>query len=299
LLREDSGVSDLAIEVRGLVKTYGQLRAVDGLDLEVHTGQCVALLGPNGAGKTTTTEILEGYRQPDSGHVRVLGQDPGKAHQSWKARIGIVLQQVSDLSDLTVRESVRHFAGYYPDSRDVDDVIEAVGLVEKADSRGRTLSGGQRRRLDVALGIVGRPDLLFLDEPTTGFDPEARREFWSLIASLKSEGTTILLTTHYLDEAETLAEKVGVINKGRVVAFDTPASLGGRHQGLARVSWLEDGIARSEETPTPTALIGELAARLGGEVPELSVIRPSLEDTYLSLVDSTVEDSVTGPGVEQ
>lgn len=277
--------ADLAIEVEGLVKAYGQLRAVDGLDLRVERGQCVALLGPNGAGKTTTTEILEGYRKRDSGRVSVLGHDPGSAHQAWKSRIGIVLQQVADLADLTVRESVAHFAGYYANPRNIDEVIEWVGLSAKATTRGRTLSGGQRRRLDVALGIIGRPELLFLDEPTTGFDPEARREFWALIESLKSEGTTILLTTHYLDEAEALADKVGVINRGRVVAFDDPADIGGRQQGTARVSWVESGVAREEQTATPTALVLKLAARLGGEVPELSIARPSLEDTYLALVD--------------
>ncbi len=275
----------LAIEVRGLEKAYGELRAVDGVDLQVRTGQCVALLGPNGAGKTTTTEILEGYRRRDAGDVRVLGVDPEHAGRAWRARLGIVLQQVSDLSELTVRESVAHFAGYYPDPRPVDEVIEWVGLAEKADSRGRTLSGGQRRRLDVALGIVGRPELLFLDEPTTGFDPEARREFWSLIESLKAEGATILLTTHYLEEAEALADMVGVINRGRLVAFDTPAHLGGRQTGLAHVSWVEDGRPVTRATDTPTALVLELAARLGGEVPHLAVTRPSLEDMYLGLVD--------------
>ena len=192
---------ETAIQVVGLTKAYGQLRAVDGLDLQVERGQCVALLGPNGAGKTTTTEILEGYRHRDTGDVHVLGVDPAKADRRWRTRVGIVLQQVGDLSELTVRESLNHFAGYYPNARSVDEVLDRVGLTEKADARGRTLSGGQRRRLDVGLGIIGRPELLFLDEPTTGFDPEARREFWALIESLKSEGVTILLTTHYLDEA--------------------------------------------------------------------------------------------------
>jgi ABC-2 type transport system ATP-binding protein len=281
---------DAAIRVRDLTKTYGGLRAVDGLDLDVLLGQCVALLGPNGAGKTTTTEILEGYRKRDSGEVSVLGADPGRADRRWRSRIGIVLQQVGDLGDLTVRESLRHFAGYYPDPRAVDDVLEQVGLTAKADARGRTLSGGQRRRLDVALGIIGRPELLFLDEPTTGFDPEARREFWSLIEALKAEGTTILLTTHYLQEAETLADLVGVINRGRLVAFDPPGELGGRHTGGALVSWSEDGAARSQETDSPTALVAELSRRFGGEVPNLSVTRPTLEDVYLSLVDADAED---------
>lgn len=275
-----------AIEVSGLVKTYGELRAVDGVDLSVPTGQCVALLGPNGAGKTTTVEILEGYRSRDSGDVRVLGSDPQHADRAWRARIGIVLQQVSDLQDLTVEESVRHFAGYYASPRDPLQVIAAVGLTEKTRARVRNLSGGQRRRLDVALGIIGRPELLFLDEPTTGFDPEARREFWGLIDSLKTEGTTILLTTHYLEEAEALADSVAVINRGRVVAAGDTAGLGGRHAGLATVTWQEDGAVRSVSTATPTQVVSELSARFaGGEIPQLQVLRPTLEDTYLSLVE--------------
>ncbi len=275
--------------MRGLAKAYGTLRAVDGLDLDVEPGQCVALLGPNGAGKTTTTEILEGYRHRDAGEVRVLGVDPARGDRHWRARIGIVLQQVGDLGELTVRESLRHFAGYYPDPRPVDEVLEQVGLAAKADARGRTLSGGQRRRLDVGLGIVGRPELLFLDEPTTGFDPEARREFWTLVETLKDEGATILLTTHYLEEAEALADRVGVITRGRLVAFDPPGELGGRHTGSARVRWTEDGQPRSEETEEPTALVAALAARFGGEVPNLTVTRPTLEDMYLALVDEPAE----------
>ena len=277
--------TDAVIRVSGLAKTYGDLHAVDGIDLIVERGQCVALLGPNGAGKTTTTEILEGYRQRDAGDVHVLGVDPARADRHWRTRIGIVLQQVSDLSDLTVRESLSHFAGYYPNPRPVDEVLEQVGLAAKADSRGRTLSGGQRRRLDVGLGIIGRPELLFLDEPTTGFDPEARREFWSLIRALRAEGATILLTTHYLEEAEALADMVGVINRGRMVAFDPPHELGGRHTGQARVTWTEGDEPRSEETDSPTSLIAELSARFGGEVPNLAVARPTLEDMYLELVD--------------
>ena len=277
--------TDAVIQVSGLAKTYGDLHAVDGIDLIVERGQCVALLGPNGAGKTTTTEILEGYRQRDAGDVHVLGVDPGRADRHWRTKIGIVLQQVSDLSDLTVRESLSHFAGYYPDPRPVEEVLAQVGLTAKADSRGRTLSGGQRRRLDVGLGIIGRPELLFLDEPTTGFDPEARREFWALIEALREEGATILLTTHYLEEAEALADMVGVINRGRMVAFDPPHELGGRHTGQARVTWTDDGEPRSQETDSPTSLIAELSARFGGEVPNLAVARPTLEDMYLDLVD--------------
>ncbi|MGV1003977.1 MAG: ABC transporter ATP-binding protein [Candidatus Nanopelagicales bacterium] len=275
----------LAIEVRGLTKIYGQTRAVDDLDLIVQSGQCVALLGPNGAGKTTTTEILEGYRKRDAGTVQVLGEDPQHAGRAWKARIGIVLQQVADLSELTVGEALRHFAGFYPAPRPAAEVCAAVGLSEKVDARVRTLSGGQRRRLDVGLGIIGRPELLFLDEPTTGFDPEARREFWELVSRLKQEGATILLTTHYLEEAEALADQVGVINHGRVVAFGEPASLGGRQRGLAQVSWWEGGTRHVEATATPTALVSQLAGRFAGEIPELAVRRPSLEDIYLELVD--------------
>ncbi len=281
---------DPVVRVNGLAKVYGELRAVDGIDLTVNRGQCVSLLGPNGAGKTTTTEILEGYRQRDAGDVEVLGVDPQRADRHWRTRIGIVLQQVSDLSDLTVRESLTHFAGYYPDPRPVDEVLHQVGLAAKADDRGRTLSGGQRRRLDVGLGIIGRPELLFLDEPTTGFDPEARREFWALIEALKQEGATILLTTHYLEEAEALADMVGVINRGRLVAFDPPGELGGRNTGQARVTWNEQGQSRAQDTVTPTALIAELAQRFGGEVPQLAVARPTLEDMYLGLVDQDSEE---------
>ncbi len=282
---------DPVVRVSGLAKVYGELRAVDGIDLTIDRGQCVSLLGPNGAGKTTTTEILEGYRQRDAGDVEVLGVDPQRADRHWRTRIGIVLQQVSDLSDLTVRESLTHFAGYYPDPRPVEEVLHQVGLTAKADDRGRTLSGGQRRRLDVGLGIIGRPELLFLDEPTTGFDPEARRDFWSLIDSLKQEGATILLTTHYLEEAEALADMVGVINRGRLVAFDPPGELGGRNTEQARVTWTEQGRSRAQDTSTPTALVAELAQRFGGEVPDLAVTRPTLEDMYLGLVDrDTGED---------
>jgi ABC-2 type transport system ATP-binding protein len=279
-------VPDLAIRVRGLVKTYGELHAVDGLNLQVNTGQCVAMLGPNGAGKTTTTEILAGYRHRDAGDVHVLGVDPAEGGRAWRARIGIVLQQVADLTELSVREALDHFAVYYPDPRPVAEVIESVGLSAKASSRVGALSGGQRRRLDVGLGIIGRPELLFLDEPTTGFDPEARREFWQLIDSLKAEGATILLTTHYPEEAEAVADLVGVIDRGRLVAFGSPETLGGRQMGQARVSWMEGGRPQEEATDTPTALIAALAARLGGEIPGLTVARPSLEDTYLSLVDA-------------
>src|SRR3954469_13468641 len=200
-----------AIEVTGLRKSYRGHEAVAGIDLAVARGEVFALLGPNGAGKTTTVEILEGHRRRSGGEVRGLGADPGTAGRAWRARIGIVLQDADDAADLTVREMVRHVAGFYPDPRPADEVIKLVDLVGKSDSKIRALSGGQRRRVDVALGIVGRPELLFLDEPTTGFDPAARRQFWDLIRALAAEGTTILLTTHYLEEAEALADRLAVL----------------------------------------------------------------------------------------
>jgi len=273
-----------AISVVNLTKRYGDHQALDGISFEVADGECVALLGPNGAGKTTATEILEGYRHADSGEARVLGVDPQHGDLVWRARLGIVLQTSRDLGDLTVREAVRHFARYYPSPRDPDEVIASVGLTEKAHDRNDKLSGGQRRRLDVALGVIGRPDVLFLDEPTTGFDPEARREFWELIDALKAEGTTILLTTHYLEEAEHLAERVAVIASGRIIACDAPSKLGGRNSGHAIVSWVEGGDERSERTDSPTRLVNELATRFPGEIPDLTVRRPTLEDTYLTLL---------------
>ncbi|TKK90245.1 ABC transporter ATP-binding protein [Herbidospora galbida] len=268
------------MHVRGLTKRYGEVQAVGGLDLDIHTGEVFAILGPNGAGKSTTVEILEGYRKRDAGEVSVLGVDPGQATSAWRARVGIVLQTANDAAELTVRETVRHFARYYPHSKDPDEVIAKVGLTDKAGARIRQLSGGQRRRVDVALGIVGRPELVFLDEPTTGFDPEARRQFWDLIRSLAAEGTTIVLTTHYLDEAEALADRVAVIAKGRIVAEGTPQTLGGRATASARVTWA-DGYA---ETDTPTALVRTLADKYDGEIPGLQIVRPSLEDIYLDLI---------------
>jgi ABC-2 type transport system ATP-binding protein len=273
-----------AVTVRGLVKRYGDLTAVDGIDVDIHAGEVFALLGPNGAGKTTTVEILEGFRQRDGGDVSVLGEDPQRAGRDWRSRIGIVLQSTTENAELTVEELVRHFARYYPRPRDPDEVIAAAGLAEKRGTRSSALSGGQRRRLDVALGIVGRPELLFLDEPTTGFDPEARRSFWDLVRNLRGDGTSILLTTHYLDEAEALADRVGVIAGGRLVALDTPERLGGRMAHRARVSW-EDGAGSYEEvTEFPTRIVRELADRYGGEVPGLQVRRPSLEDVYLDMI---------------
>ncbi|HEY2505992.1 MAG TPA: ABC transporter ATP-binding protein [Streptosporangiaceae bacterium] len=216
-----------AIRATGLRKRYGPLTALDGVDLEIGHGEVFALLGPNGAGKTTTVEILEGYRHRDEGTVSVLGADPAHAGRPWRARIGIVLQSSGRL-ELTVAELVSQFACFFPRPRDPAEVIELVGLTAQASRRADRLSGGQRRRLDVALGIVGRPDLLFLDEPTTGFDPEARRQFWDLVRQLAGDGTTIVLTTHYLEEAEALADRVAVVAAGRVVALGAPAALGGR-----------------------------------------------------------------------
>ncbi|MGH3880494.1 MAG: ABC transporter ATP-binding protein [Actinophytocola sp.] len=275
-----------AIQVRGLRKSYADIAAVDGVDLDIPYGQVFALLGPNGAGKTTTVEILEGHRTRTAGEVSVLGQDPGSAGRTWRARIGIVLQTANDAAELTVRESVRHYAGYYPSPADPDAVIAQVGLTEKAGSRVKQLSGGQRRRLDVALGIIGRPELVFLDEPTTGFDPQARRQFWDLIRALAADGTTILLTTHYLDEAEALADEVAVISGGKIVASGTPATLGGRSTAKATVSWVDETGSHSVVTETPTAVVNELSSG-GRELAELTVTRPSLEDTYLQLIGGT------------
>lgn len=275
------------IEVKGLKKSYGDVHAVRGVDLDIAQGEIFSLLGPNGAGKTTTVEILEGFRTRDSGTVSVLGFDPQtRGHESrlWRDRIGIVLQSSADAGDLTVLETIDHFSGYYSNPRNVDEVIHSVGLVEKENALIRNLSGGQRRRLDVALGIIGNPELLFLDEPTTGFDPEARRAFWALIQNLRSDGTTILLTTHYLDEAEALADRVAVINNGVIIEVSTPAELGGRATSQATVAWREGDTVKSEQSDNPTELVTKLSAHFGGEVPELVVSRPSLEDIYLEMI---------------
>jgi ABC-2 type transport system ATP-binding protein len=280
------------IEVKGLKKSYGDVHAVRGLDLEIAQGEIFSLLGPNGAGKTTTVEILEGFRTRDAGTVSVLGFDPQtRGHESrlWRDRIGIVLQSSADAGDLTVLETINHFSGYYSNPRNVDEVIHSVGLVEKENALIRNLSGGQRRRLDVALGIIGNPELLFLDEPTTGFDPEARRSFWGLIQTLRSDGTTIVLTTHYLDEAEALADRVAVINNGVIIEVSTPADLGGRATSQATVTWREGDEIKSERSDNPTALVTKLSSRFGGEVPELVVSRPSLEDIYLEMIGGTHE----------
>jgi len=282
-----------AVSVTDVTKRYGSVVALDGVTFDVQEGECFALLGPNGAGKTTVTEILEGYRRRDSGAAQVLGIDPAQGNRAWRSQLGIVLQSDRDLGDLTATEAVHHFAGYYPDPRDPDSVLAAVGLADKATSRNDKLSGGQRRRLDVALGVIGRPRVLFLDEPTTGFDPEARREFWTLIEELKAEGTTILLTTHYLDEAEYLADRVAVIAQGRVLACDTPSRIGGRERGSARVSWADHDGDHEIHTDNPTEAVVALSQRLGGDIPALQVRRQSLEDVYLDLIAG---DRPTEPG---
>jgi ABC-2 type transport system ATP-binding protein len=275
-----------AIDVHNLRKTYGAHTAVDDISVAIEDGEVFALLGPNGAGKTTTVEILTGHRRRDRGRVEVLGQDPEHAGLSWRVEIGVVLQEVRDAEQLTVAEIVHHYARYYPSPYRPDDVIARVGLTESAGVRLLALSGGQRRRLDVALGIVGRPRLLFLDEPTTGFDPEARRQFWDIIRALRGD-TTILLTTHYLDEAEALADRVGVISAGRLVSVGSPAELGGRASAPAEVCWLDGSAPRAVTTADPAGVVIELSRHFGGPVPGLTVVRPSLEDIYLDLIGDT------------
>ncbi|MFJ2719853.1 ABC transporter ATP-binding protein [Streptomyces sp. 6-11-2] len=276
--------NELAVDVRGLRKRYGDVTAVDGMDLAIRKGEVLGLLGPNGAGKSTTVEIIQGHRSRDAGEVSVLGADPASATRAWRSRVGIVWQDESAPAELTVRETVRHFARYYPRPRDPEEVIALVGLEAKAGSRIKALSGGQRRRLDVALGVIGGPELLLLDEPTTGFDPAARRRFWTLIRTLAQEGTTILLTTHYLEEAEALADRLAVVARGRIVAEGTSRELRERHATGATVEWTEpDGTPRTEHTGTPTRTVAGLMRRFDGEIPGLRVGRPTLEDVYLRL----------------
>jgi ABC-2 type transport system ATP-binding protein len=278
-----------AIVARGLRKSYDGVEALRGVSFEVAEGEVFGLLGPNGAGKTTTVEILEGYRQRDDGDVSVLGWDPGKAPRELRERTGVVLQHSELTPLLTVREVHRMFAGYYAHPRDVDDVIELVGLAEKRDARVKTLSGGQKRRLDLGVALVGDPDLVFLDEPTTGFDPAARRSAWDMIRSLRSLGKTILLTTHYLDEAQQLADRVAVIRAGEIVSLGTPAELTGGTT-TTEIRFRRDGEEVVLTTDDPVRTLHDLtgSALADGEgLDQLEVRRPTLEDVYLELVDET------------
>jgi ABC-2 type transport system ATP-binding protein len=276
-----------AIRVSGLRKRYDGVEAVAGIDFEVRAGEVFGLLGPNGAGKTTTVEILEGYRRRDAGEVSVLGFDPGRAERAFRERIGVVLQQSELWPQLTVREVHRVFAGYYERPRPIDEVIELVGLAEKAGARVKTLSGGQKRRLDLGIALVGDPELVFLDEPTTGFDPAARRNAWDMIRSLRALGKTVLLTTHYLDEAQQLADRVAVLRAGEIVQQGTPADLIGATL-KAEIRFRRNGEEVRIETEEPTRVLAELtgsAVAEGRELEGLEVRRPTLEDVYLDLLD--------------
>jgi ABC-2 type transport system ATP-binding protein len=289
-------MAEAVIGVAGLRKAYGDVEAVRGVDLVVHRGEVFAFLGPHGAGKTTTVEILEGFRERDAGDVEVLGADPAVAPREWRQRIGVVLQESEVPGLLTVRESLELFAGYFARSRPIDETIALVGLEAQSDQRAAKLSGGQRRRLDVALALVGSPELLFLDEPTTGFDPAARRAAWEVIEGLRELGTTILLTTHYLEEAERLADRVGIIKDGVIVAEGPPDEIGGDERQIARIRFrapaeLPEGLVaqdgwvelRSATPVTDLARVCGWASERGIDLPDLEVSRPSLEDVYLDL----------------
>ena len=299
---------EVAVHVSGVRKSYGALEALKGVDLEVRTGEVFSLLGPNGAGKTTLVEILEGYRKRSGGEATVLGSDPGKGDAAWKAKIGIVLQNTAVFDSLTVDELVRHFAGFYPAPLDRGRVIDLVGLSEKRHARCAKLSGGQKRRVDLALGLIGDPQLIFLDEPTTGLDPEGRRQLWDVVRNFTALGKTVMLTTHYLDEAEALSDRVGVIIAGELVATGSPDEIGGRNRAVATVRFetvgrlagdslpqLDGEVTRGEghisvRTEAPTAVVAALAAWAAAaglaELPGLTVSRPTLEDTYLAMVQA-------------
>jgi ABC-2 type transport system ATP-binding protein len=299
-------VSDAVITVRGLRKSYGDFEAVRGIDLEVERGEIFAFLGPNGAGKTTTVEILEGYRSRDAGQVEVLGVDPADATGEWRQRVGIVLQQCRMQPELTVRETLALYAGYYDAPRSVDETIGLVGLEDKADDRARKLSGGQQRRLDVAMALIGDPELVFLDEPTTGFDPSARRQAWSVIGSLRDLGKTVFLTTHYMDEAQVLASRAAIIVQGQIAAAGSPEELGKRAGTGTEIRFrLPEGTGVADlpgeaagadsanglvtiRTAEPVRLLNALtewALERGGDLPGLDVGQPSLEDAYLELTE--------------
>jgi ABC-2 type transport system ATP-binding protein len=283
-------LSEPVISIKGLRKSYGETEAVRGIDLEVNRGEIFAFLGPNGAGKTTTVEILEGYRKRSGGEVAVLGEDPERARRDWRQRIGIVLQSCRLDPYLTVRESLDLYAGYYSKPRPVDEVIELVGLAEKADARTGKLSGGQQRRLDVGMALVGDPELLFLDEPTTGFDPGARRQAWETIAGLRELGKTVFLTTHYMDEAQHLADRVAILADGEVVARGAPEDLGDRDSQPTVITYRGPEGEVSLTTTTPVETLNELtghALAQGFALEGLEVKRPSLEDVYLELTEPT------------
>jgi ABC-2 type transport system ATP-binding protein len=302
----------LAVRVRGLVKSYGSVRAVRGIDLDIRSGEIFALLGPNGAGKTSTVEILEGYRRRDQGEVTVFGYDPGRERAKMLPRVGIVLQKSGVDKYLTVAESVAMYASYYPKPRDPAEVIDLVGLTEKRNSRVTTLSGGQVRRLDMAVALAGDPDLLFLDEPTTGFDPSARREAWEVVKNLASLGKTVLLTTHYMDEAQYLADRAAVISAGQIVAEGSPATLGNRNLALARIRYRRpDGAAPPDGLTGPPDHDGFTVIETADPVQDLhrltgwaidhnvaldglEVTRPSLEDVYLALTSE--QDAIAAAG---
>ena len=276
--------SEAIVSVRDLRKSYGSFVALDGVSFDIQRGETFALLGPNGAGKSTTIEILEGYRDRTGGEASVLGVDPHHGGVAWKARLGIVLQNTGEQGNVTVGEQLSEFARYYANPRSVEEVLAAVGLEGKEKTLIRKLSGGQRRRVDVALGIIGRPELLFLDEPTTGFDPEARRSFWDLIRKLKSEGTTILLTTHYLDEAAQLSDRAGIIAGGKLIEIGRVDEIGGADARVPIVRWTDAGGDQERRTNEPGRVVADLMK--SGEPRNLEIVRPSLEDIYLKLVEA-------------